>query len=401
MRAYRAADEEALRARSLLKDWAGQGFLTEAQYRHMEQETACDLRRTNIFLRIVLFFFTLVIVAAVVALFFTTFLSRTSWQNQGPFFLIFAALSYAGAEFFLSGARFYRHGVEEALTACSVGFLCMGFEALLYSGRAQTQPYRLETLVPTAGAILSLWIWHRFGLPYAFLAAMLFVPWIPSYWTSSQPAQHLIVAAIYSAGLIAMFAIRAPQRFTYLDDGFSIAEALLWVGIYLAINLQVPLLDPRGLWLGIARSPAEFPKPFYWTTWVLIWFLPPAVLTRGLRGKDRWVIAAGLVAAILTLVTNKPYLGWPRHTWDPMLLGSVLIAAVLYIRRWLAGGEGGIRRGFTAQRLSGKDKVWMSVGTTALGFVSPEQITQTSQPANPEFRFGRGDSGGGGASSDF
>jgi uncharacterized membrane protein YgcG len=198
-----------------------------------------------------------------------------------------------------------------------------------------------------------------------------------------------------------MFAIRAPQRFTYLDDGFSIAEALLWLGIYLAINLQVSLLDPRGLWLGIARSAAEFPKPFYWTTWVLIWFLPPAMLTRGLRGKGRWVIAAGLATAILTLITNKPYLGWPRHTWDPMLLGAVLIAAVLYIRHWLAGGECGIRRGLTAQRLSGKDKAWMSAGTTALGFVSPEQITHTSQAADQEFRFGGGDSGGGGASSDF
>jgi hypothetical protein len=32
---------------------------------------------------------------------------------------------------------------------------------------------RTEFLVPTAGAIVSLWIWHRFGLPYAFLAAMI------------------------------------------------------------------------------------------------------------------------------------------------------------------------------------------------------------------------------------
>jgi hypothetical protein len=400
MRAYRAADEEALHARSLLKDWASQRFLTEEQYHRMEQETACDLRRTNIFLRIVLLFFTLIIVGASVALYLTTFLSRTSWQDQGPFFLVFAGVSYTAAELFVSRARFYRHGVEEALVACSVGFLCIGFEALLYSGRAHTQPYRPETLVPTAGAILSLWIWHRFGLAYAFLAATLFVCWIPSYWTSSHPAQHLIVAAIYSVGLIAVIAIRAPHRFTYLDDGFSIAEALLWLGIYVAINLQLSLLEPRGLWLGIARSAMEFPRPFYWTTWVLIWLLPPAVLTRGLRGKDRWVIAAGLATAIFTLITNKPYLGWPRHTWDPMLLGAVLIAAAPYVRHWLSAGEGGIRRGFTAQRLSGKDKIWMTAGTTALGFVSPEQITHT-QPTNPEFRFGGGDSGGGGASSDF
>jgi hypothetical protein len=47
VRAYTGSSEEALRARDLLKDWAGEGFLTEAQYQRMEQETVCDLRRTH------------------------------------------------------------------------------------------------------------------------------------------------------------------------------------------------------------------------------------------------------------------------------------------------------------------------------------------------------------------
>ena len=75
MRAYNESSEEALRARNLLKDWAGEGFVTPAQYQRMEQETVCELRRTNIFLRIVLFLFTLIIVVAAVALFFVVFLS--------------------------------------------------------------------------------------------------------------------------------------------------------------------------------------------------------------------------------------------------------------------------------------------------------------------------------------
>ena len=32
MRIYSASSEETLRARKLLKDWAGEGFLTKAQY---------------------------------------------------------------------------------------------------------------------------------------------------------------------------------------------------------------------------------------------------------------------------------------------------------------------------------------------------------------------------------
>jgi uncharacterized membrane protein YgcG len=135
--------------------------------------------------------------------------------------------------------------------------------------------------------------------------------------------------------------------------------------------------------------------------WVLTWCLPPAVLARGLRRKDRFVTAVGAIAAILTLVTNKSYLGWQRHSWDPMLLGALLIGVALFIRRWLAAGPGGIRHGFTAKRLSGKDKHWMNGGSAAFGLVSAHSITLSPQTGSPDVHFDGGDAGGGGASSDF
>lgn len=400
MRAYSESSEEALRARDLLKDWAGEDFLNAAQYQCMEQETVCELRRTNIFLRLVLFFFTLIIVGAAFGLFFVVFLSHAAEQTTGIFLLIFAAICYAAAELAVSQARLYRYGIEEALAACSVGFLCAGMGAALFSGHSYSSQGP-EFLVPTAGAIASLWIWHRFGLPYASLAAMIFVVWLPGYWTSSHSAQHLIVAAFYTVGLLGVAAVRPRHRFTYLNDEYAIAEALLWLGIYLAINLQLSSVNLVGAWWGGSPATDEFSRPFYWATYVLIWCLPPVVLARGLRRKDRFVIAAGAIVAVLTLVTNKPYLGWQRHTWDPMFLGVLLIGVALFIRRWLAGGPGGIRHGFTAQRLSGKDKAWMNAGAAAFGLVSPNMITPSRQPGSPDVHFGGGESGGGGATSDF
>ena len=394
MRVYSASDEESVRARDLLKDWAGEGFLTAAQYQQMEPETVCDLRRTNIFLRIVLFLFTLLIVVAAVALFFVVVFSRPAEQTTGVFLLIFAPASYAAAELAVSQARLYRFGIEEALAACSVGLLCAGLQAV-------TRPDGTDFLIPSAGAILSLWVWHRFGLAYALPSAMIFAVWLTADWTSSQTAQHVIVAAFYAAGLITVAAIRPRHRFTYLNDHYSIAEALLWLGIYLAINLKLSSQHLLVEWWGGFRPADEFSRPFYWATWVLIWCLPPIVLVRGVRLKDRFVIAAGVVAAFLTLVTNKPYLGWPRHTWDPMLLGALLISVVLFIRRWLAAGPDEIRHGFTARRLSGKDKRWMSAGTAAFGLVSPNTITPSPQTGTPDVHFEGGHSGGGGASSDF
>ena len=403
MRLYTASSEETLRARKLLADWADDGFLTRAQYERLEQETASELRTTNIFLRLILFLFTLISIAAAAVLFFTVFLRRAPDQTTGMFLLIFAAVCYIAAEVAASRAHLYRYGIEEALTVCSVGFLCAGMQAALFSNRPYSpRPDAVQSLVPTAGAIFSLWIWRRFGLWYAFPAAMVFALFLPGYWTSSHTAQHVIVAFVYAIGLFCVTAARSRRHFDYMEHDYSIVEAFLWLGIYLAINLWLSSLDLHAQWLGIRTTAAfEFARPFYWTTWILIWCLPPVVLARGIRTKDRFVIGVGAIVAILSFVSNKPYLGWPRHTWDPMLLGILLTGITLFIRRWLARGPGGIRHGFTAARLSGKDKEWLNAGSAVLGLVTPQSITPSPQTGSGDFRFGGGASGGGGVSGDF
>jgi len=396
VRLYSASSEETLRARKLLTDWVGEGFLTKAQYQLLEQETVSELRTTNVFLRLVLFLFTLISVGAAAALFYVV--SRPSEQTAGVFFLIFAAICYAAAEAAVVRARLYRYGIEEALAVCSGGFLCAGIEVAFFSG----SPYSpKEFLIPAAGVVFSLWIWHRFGLSYAFLATMIFALFLPGYWTSSREAQRLIIAVFYAIGLAAVATVRSRHRFDYLEEAYSLVEAFLWLGIYLAINLQLSSLNLSARWWNGTRAAAQFARPFYWGTWVLIWCLPPIVLARGIRQKDRFVIAVGAIIASLTLVSNKPYLGWPRHTWDPMLLGILLTSVALFIRRWLARGPGGIRHGFTAARLSGKDKHWINIGATVLGPLSPHSITPDPQPSSPDFRFGGGQTGGGGAGGDF
>jgi hypothetical protein len=401
MRIYTAFSEEILRTRKFLRDWAGDGFLTKDQYELLEKETVSELRTTNIFLRLVLFVFTLISVGAAAGLFFVVFLSRPSEQTSGIFFLIFGVICYAAAEVIVSKARLYRYGIEEALAVCSVVFLCLGIQAALFSGR----PYlpkadAAQFFVSTAGVIISLWIWRRFGFSYGFLAAMIFVVFIPGYWTDSRVAQRLIIAAFYSIGLIAVVAVRSRHCFDYLDDTYSLAEAFLWLGIYLVINLKLLSLSlPARMWGFGPRDFSELTRLFYWTTWVLIWCLPPFVLARGIRQKDRFVIAVGAIMAVLTFVTNKPYLGWQRHTWDPMLLGILLTGVALFLRRWLDRGPGGIRYGFTAVRLSGKDKEWMNVGSTVAGLLTPS--TTPVQTGSADFHFDGGQTGGGGAGGDY
>jgi hypothetical protein len=302
---------------------------------------------------------------------------------------------YTAAETAVSQARLYRYGIEEALAVCSVVFLCAGILAALPVSANNA----VQSLVPAAGIVFSLWIWRRFGLSYAFLAAMIFVLFLSGHWTSSHSAQHLAIAVIYAIGLAGVATVRSRHRFDYLEEGYSLVEAFLWLGIYLAINLQLSSLSLSARWWDGTLATSEFARPFYWGTWVLIWCLPPIVLARGVRRKDRFVIAVGTITAVLTFVSNKPYLGWQRHTWDPMLLGLLLIAVAIFLRRWLARGPGGIRHGFTAARLTGKDKQWMNVASSVTGLLSPQ--TPAPQTSSPDFHFGGGETGGGGAGGDF
>ena len=393
MRAYSAGDEENLRTLGLLNDWTSEGFLSDAQHLTMQQDVPCGLRRTNVFLRLVFFLFTLISAVAAVGLYFAVFRPGES-QGAGVSLLIFAALSYWGAEAAVSQKRLYRHGVEEALAVLSVIFLCVGLELIFFARIYQS---RAEFIVPGCGAVASLLIYRRFGYQYAFLAAMICVAFMPHYWTTSHTAQHLFIAGAYAAGLITVIRARRAHHFDFVDDEYSITEALLWLGIYAAINLQISSIEQLPKWWYSLPDPGEFSKSFYWTTYALIWCLPAGMLWRALRGRDRVVARVGVIVAILTLITNKPYLGWQRHPWDPMLLGIVLTGVAVAVKRWLGAGEDGIRRGFTARRFSAADKRFQNLLSVGALATSPGFAPAT----NSDPTFSGGDTGGGGASSSF
>jgi hypothetical protein len=400
MRLYAESSQETLRADKLLTEWNDDGLLGREQYEQLEQDTVSDLRTTNIFLRLVLLLFTLFAVGAGVGVFFVIAGSASSRSFFGICSLVFAVLSYIAAEVAATGGRLYRYGIEEAFAICSVVLLCIGLGSL-FAGNNFDSSQGALLLVSGAGAGFSLWLWYRSGLWYAFPAAMIFTVFLPAYWTPSQSVQRCCICVLYAAGLVCIAAIRSRHRFDYLEQGYSLAEAFLWLGIYLVLNLKITDTSVPFLWSS-THSTSEVTAPFYWTTWVLLWCLPPLILTRGVRQKDRFVIAVGLITTVLTLVTNKPYLGWQRHTWDPMLLGIVLVAVAVLLRRWLARGPDGVRHGFTAASMSGKHKRAFGVASSAFGVLTPHAITPAPQPQSPKFESGfGGGSDGGGASGDF
>ena len=174
----------------------------------------------------------------------------------------------------------------------------------------------------------------------------------------------------------------------YPGDEYGWLQAAAFAGVYIAVNLHL-----RGSWDGAHGL-------FYWGTYAVIWILPLAGLAVAVREKDRELLDVGVVLALVTLLTNKPYFGWPRHTWDPIVLGLVLMAIAIAVRRWLASGPGGERHGFTSRRLLEKDRAVMSIVGTASSLIAPRG-TGPSRTDAPEPAFRGGRSGGGGGSGNF
>jgi hypothetical protein len=134
----------------------------------------------------------------------------------------------------------------------------------------------------------------------------------------------------------------------------------------------------------------------------MIWILPAVGVWLSIRDRDRPLLDASLILALATLATNKPYLGLARNTWDPILLGVLLTGAAVVLRRWLASGEGGSRRGFIATRLLRSDEdrlATLGTASAALHTLPTHPHSPPPEPPAPDpFQGGRSGGGGGGAS---
>jgi hypothetical protein len=238
------------------------------------------------------------------------------------------------------------------------------------------------------GAGGGLGLYRRFGFVYAALGAIVCIAAVPFQLDLSRAVQRVLAAVAMALVLMIVRSKRLHYRADYPGDEYGWLQAAAFGGVYLAVNLQLPWGSDgaRGL--------------FYWSTYAVIWVLPLVGLAFAVREKDRELLDVGLALALVTLVTNKPYLGWPRHTWDPIVLGLVLMAIAIAVRRWLASGPVGERHGFTSRRLLEKDRAVLSlVGTASSVIAPPEAGPSRTDPAESGFHGGR--SGGGGGSGNF
>lgn len=386
IRCYSAEEEQRVLVAGHVHDWARAGLLTVDQPESIEGRLATTLRRTNVFLRAVLAVFTALVVAAAVALVFVSF-HITRAAPTSATFAAGAIVCIVAAEYLIGGFRLYRHGVEEALVVAAVVLVSVSVsEAAHAANLARPWTYMLVVAALAAAAT-----YIRYGFVYAAVAAMACAATIPFPLDLPPFLDRSLAAAVCAATVAVARIARAPDDDVREDD-YAVLQAAGFAGTYVFLNLRLfDVIGPAG---------ASRVTWFYWTTYVLTWLIPAAGLLLAIREKDRSLLTVSLVLAIATLATNKPYLGFSRESWDPILFGVLLVVVATAVRRWLARGPGAQRGGFTAEKILERDRDWLRTIATA-SVAWPHDLGAARPPESPSSQFDGGRSGGGGGGAQY
>jgi hypothetical protein len=380
---YPRGDERAIRVQRMVDDWTASGLLQAEQRERMMADLQVDYRRTNTFLRVTLFLFGFLIVNALVGL---AALMSDLREGFGFVLMFTAAGAFFLAQWLIERYRFYRFGIEEAVAVSAVTFFGLGCAIFMRSGFSS-----LRGFIGLAGAAFI--VFTRFGYLYAGMAAVLFAGMIPFNFSifgglQADTPRRLMAIVI----LLLIFGLARERRkdheWEFPGDLHGVLEATAWAAIYVLTNLKI------SEWLSV---PDDVPL-FYWSTYAFIWILPAVGLLLAVRDRHRWMLDANIVMAIVTMMSNKPYLGGVQHPWDPIVFGLLMTAIALGLKRWLSSGADASRSGFIATRLLASERQRLAIagGAAALRPGAPEPHSH----ASPEIG-GGGRSGGAGASGKF
>jgi hypothetical protein len=342
---------------------------------------------------VVLFIFGTIVIWAALGFFLTVFnfsILRESdlvWPA-----LVWGAACFVVADRLVGHFRLYRFGVEEAFAVWSVVLLAGGTGLLVSIGGSHGDLPLFAALV--VGAIASVGVYFRFGYVYAALAAVVCAAAASFFLNLTEVEARLLSVAILSGIFIAAQSLRHPHGEDFPGGDYGAIQAAAWLGLYGVLNLHLSIDFYRGR--GVS------PAAFYWGTYAAIWMLPAVGLYVALRQKHRVLIWVSVCAALATLVTNKSYLGWERHTWDPIVLGLILIGTAVSVRRWLSRGPEGQRYGFTPHSVLASDKRSLAMLGTFAGTAQPfaHHPSTVQTPPQPDVGTG-GRSGGGGGGAGF
>jgi hypothetical protein len=396
---YTADQEEKIYIRREARTWARSGLITSEQLGISDSRTETGLSQTNVFFRILFFLFTNTCVHTVIGF----YVWNVGLRNEGSIAWPALAFGFAMvglAEYLVRSKSFYRYGIEEALALAGMALVCSSI--VIFISMLKVEPRFLITTGAILASACAFWLCLRFGFLYAAVLSVAFACVVPLQLSLPHESERAILAMLLALILLTSIRAESFESSDFKRKRSATLQACLLAGIYLAVNLRLPELG-KAYWAhaGMSYRPfAGFPPLFYWMTYGFTFLIPALGLYHGLKSRKRTVINVSLIAALLTLATNKDYLGFRHYAWDPAILGVTMVISAIVIMRWLANGREEARSGYTAQNLLKPEN--HGINLTDIGAaVLPGAIHANLPQASPDKPFNGGQSGGGGASQGY
>ncbi len=388
------AAERVEEVRAAARGWKRAGAIGEGTFEEILRRTPEPRTLPALLWRVLAFFFGTFILLAFAAFFVVAARPNPSsaWvlcAILGTAFLVLADLQARSPSLALRG------GVAAA-SFWGILALVGGLFLLLEETLRVREASGLDLVLAGAALLFGLAAWRWGNAAFAcFSAGALFV------LLARVPHGRLlwVVAGVALSAAAGRFTDRASWAPSHRACAWGLGVCGI-SAVYAAVNTWS--VDRR--WIealgGRARELSEaWPGVGAWAVTIVATALVPlAVFARGVVRRRPILVDTGLLLVALSLVTLRAYV----HALDLRVVlagaGALLLAAALAVNRWLRGGPGGERSGFTAD----------AVFTDEAGFRAVELLPvlvahspAARPPDEPGFSGGGGGFGGGGAGSSY
>jgi uncharacterized membrane protein YgcG len=370
--------------------WFRKGFLSQEQILEVQKSYPLDYYNPSGFLKIGLFIFT--ILAASFSISIMTLFFITPFQSNEKMAIIIEAFVIGIVFIFvleslIKSRKLYHSGIDNALLYMALGAFCTAIFFIFEQSHLPTWlflliflPFFIVSAIRYADLVVCC---ISFFLTLSILISLA----LTSDWGKTFLPFIIMAFSIAVYFLIKQLSKRAD--YLYYEQCLGIAKTLSLVCFYLGGNYWVVregnaiINDLSG-----AISPQiAFAPAFYFFTLVI----PFAYILFGLRNRDRLILIIGMLTAGFSVFTYRYYFGFLPTEMALTISGILLIALsgglIYYLKE--------AKNGFTYQPED--EREGMNLEALLMSQVVQSKIPQQGNT----FRFGGGDTGGGGAGGTY
>ena len=370
----------------LAKQWQHSSLIEKEQLTSISSQYESKFYHPNFIIRILLF------VAAVIVLGAITGLLTLGVMDAGEEALSMLSIFYGAIsllvldQVFIKKNNHYKSGITEALLYHSILFMMIGtiefiedrpepyaiIACVLFGFTA----YRYLDLISTAVSILSfallifLMMFRAGGIVQQIIPIVIIIVFSPLYFVFRNLGKQ--------------------REAEFWKDCLIVAEGVCLLLVYAAGNyLVVRELSIEMLNLELAEGQDI---PLAWLFYGLTVIIPVLYLYFGIRLKDLVLLRVSLIVIAFSAFTFKYYYSTGHHEITFTVSGIILLITSISLLRWLKTP----RYGYTRENILSEK--WAN--SNAQAFIV-SQTLGVGGKLTEQTRFGGGESGGGGTSSNF